>query len=167
MMASECEQRHGSAANGRVRTLGSGRTGCKRCVRTSSTALNAKVAELLLGVPLFPGESGVDQLVEIIKVLGTPSLDEIQQMNQNYSEYKFPQVSSASTPSPSCTPSPPSPLTAHHSPSHHHHSPHHSPLTTLPQVKPHPWSKVFRPRTPNDAIDLVAKFLKCAACFAK
>jgi len=78
------------------------------------------LAELLLGVPLFPGESGVDQLVEIIKVLGTPTLEEIQQMNQNYSEYKF------------------------------------------PQVKPHPWSKVFRPRTPQDAIDLVSKFLKYA-----
>ena len=26
------------------------------------------MAELLLGTPLFPGESGVDQLVEIIKV---------------------------------------------------------------------------------------------------
>ena len=78
------------------------------------------LAELLLGVPLFPGESGVDQLVEIIKVLGTPTLDEIQSMNQNYSEYKF------------------------------------------PQVKPHPWSKVFRPRTPQDAIDLVSKFLKYA-----
>ena len=76
------------------------------------------LAELLLGVPLFPGESGVDQLVEIIKVLGTPTLDEIQSMNQNYSEYKF------------------------------------------PQVKPHPWTKVFRTRTPSDAIDLVAKFLK-------
>ena len=33
------------------------------------------VAELLLGQPLFPGESGVDQLVEIIKVLGTPTRD--------------------------------------------------------------------------------------------
>lgn len=28
-------------------------------------------AELLLGAPLFPGESGVGQLIEIIKVLGT------------------------------------------------------------------------------------------------
>ena len=28
------------------------------------------MAELLLGLPLFPGESGVDQLVEIIKVRG-------------------------------------------------------------------------------------------------
>lgn len=30
------------------------------------------IAEMLLGQPLFPGDSGVDQLVEIIKVLGTP-----------------------------------------------------------------------------------------------
>jgi glycogen synthase kinase 3 beta len=75
-------------------------------------------AELLLGAPLFPGDSGVDQLVEIIKVLGTPTLEEIQAMNQNYTEYKF------------------------------------------PQVKPHPWHKVFRPRTPTDAIDLVASFLR-------
>jgi len=76
------------------------------------------LAELLLGVPLFPGESGVDQLVEIIKVLGTPTLEEIQAMNQNYTEYKF------------------------------------------PQVKPHPWHKVFRPRTPSDAIELVSRFLR-------
>jgi serine/threonine-protein kinase MDS1/RIM11 len=27
----------------------------------------------MLGQPIFPGESGVDQLVEIIKILGTPS----------------------------------------------------------------------------------------------
>ncbi|KAI5017527.1 hypothetical protein ZWY2020_042415 [Hordeum vulgare] len=35
------------------------------------------VAELLIGQPLFPGESGVDQLVEIIKILGTPTREEI------------------------------------------------------------------------------------------
>jgi len=35
------------------------------------------IAEMLLGQPLFPGESGVDQLVEIIKVLGTPTRDQI------------------------------------------------------------------------------------------
>ena len=38
------------------------------------------MAELILGQPLFPGESGVDQLVEIIKVLGTPTKEEIQAM---------------------------------------------------------------------------------------
>ncbi|CAA3009987.1 shaggy-related kinase alpha-like [Olea europaea subsp. europaea] len=50
------------------------------------------LAELLLGQPLFPGESGVDQLVEIIKVLGTPTREEIKCMNPNYSEFKFPQI---------------------------------------------------------------------------
>jgi glycogen synthase kinase 3 beta len=49
-------------------------------------------AELLLGQPLFPGDSGVDQLVEIIKVLGTPTKSEIQSMNSNYMEFKFPQI---------------------------------------------------------------------------
>ena len=49
-------------------------------------------AELLLGQPLFPGESGVDQLVEIIKVLGTPTRTQIQQMNRSYMEFKFPQI---------------------------------------------------------------------------
>eukprot|EP00611_Tribonema_gayanum_P002020 TRINITY_DN114_c1_g1_i4.p1 TRINITY_DN114_c1_g1~~TRINITY_DN114_c1_g1_i4.p1 ORF type:complete len:369 (+),score=147.01 TRINITY_DN114_c1_g1_i4:155-1108(+) len=49
-------------------------------------------AELLLGQPLFPGDSGVDQLVEIIKVLGTPTREEIKAMNSNYTEFKFPQI---------------------------------------------------------------------------
>ena len=49
-------------------------------------------AELLLGQPIFPGDSGVDQLVEIIKVLGTPTKEQIRQMNSNYTEFKFPQI---------------------------------------------------------------------------
>uniref|UniRef100_A0A914NMW4 Protein kinase domain-containing protein n=1 Tax=Meloidogyne incognita TaxID=6306 RepID=A0A914NMW4_MELIC len=76
------------------------------------------LAELLLGQPFFPGDSGVDQLVEIIKVLGTPSRDEIEQMNPNYTEFRF------------------------------------------PMIRAHPWSRVFRARTPADAIDLVSKLLK-------
>jgi len=76
------------------------------------------VAELMLGQPLFPGESGVDQMVEIVKILGTPTRDEIMQMNQTYTEYKFPQITSQ------------------------------------------PWSRVFRSRTPPDAIDLISKLLK-------
>lgn len=75
------------------------------------------MAELLLGQPLFPGESGVDQLVEIIKVLGTPTREEICAMNKNYTDFKF------------------------------------------PQIKPHPWSKVFSPQTPPEAIDLLEKLL--------
>ncbi|KAH9419651.1 glycogen synthase kinase-3-like isoform X2 [Dermatophagoides pteronyssinus] len=49
-------------------------------------------AELLLGYPIFSGESGVDQLVEIIKILGTPSKDQIRRMNKNYTEFKFPKI---------------------------------------------------------------------------
>ena len=74
-------------------------------------------AEMLLGQPLFPGESGVDQLVEIIKVLGTPTKDQIRAMNPNYTEFKF------------------------------------------PQIRPHPWQKVFRSRTPPDAIDFISSVL--------
>ncbi|KAG5396717.1 hypothetical protein IGI04_018531 [Brassica rapa subsp. trilocularis] len=50
------------------------------------------LAELLLGQPLFPGENSVDQLVEIIKVLGTPTREEIRCMNPNYTDFRFPQI---------------------------------------------------------------------------
>ncbi|KAF5955249.1 hypothetical protein HYC85_008105 [Camellia sinensis] len=50
------------------------------------------LAKLLLGQPLLPGESGVDQLVEIIKILGTPTREEIRCINPNYTEFKFPQI---------------------------------------------------------------------------
>jgi len=75
------------------------------------------MAELMLGQPLFPGESGIDQLVEIIKVLGTPTREQIRTMNPNYMEHRF------------------------------------------PQIKPHPFNKVFRKASP-DAIDLIAALLE-------
>ena len=74
-------------------------------------------AELLLGQPLFPGDSGVDQLVEIIKVLGTPTREEISSMNSSYVEFKFPQIRGCQ------------------------------------------WRKVFRNKTPEDAIDFIASTL--------
>ncbi|XP_037039177.1 protein kinase shaggy-like [Bradysia coprophila] len=76
------------------------------------------LAELLLGQPIFPGDSGIDQLVEIIKVLGTPTREQINGMNPNYTEVKF------------------------------------------PQIKSHPWQKVFRARTPPEATLLVSKLLE-------
>jgi len=75
------------------------------------------MAELMLGQPIFPGESGVDQLVQIIKILGTPSKEHIQAMNPNYKEYRF------------------------------------------PQIKPLPWDKVFRSRTPREAIEFLSSLL--------
>ncbi|XP_009104293.3 shaggy-related protein kinase beta [Brassica rapa] len=50
------------------------------------------MAELFLGHPLFPGETSVDQLVEIIKILGTPAREEIRNMNPRYNDFKFPQI---------------------------------------------------------------------------
>lgn len=49
--------------------------------------------ELLLGTPLFPGESGVGQLIEIIKILGSPSKEEVMAMNPSHSaSFKFPII---------------------------------------------------------------------------
>ncbi|KAH7666572.1 glycogen synthase kinase 3 beta protein [Dioscorea alata] len=76
------------------------------------------LAELMIGQPLFPGESGVDQLVEIIKVLGTPTREEIKCMNPNYTDFK------------------------------------------LPQIKAHPWHKIFHKRMPPEAVDLVSRLLQ-------
>ncbi|CEF65997.1 Glycogen synthase kinase 3 alpha [Strongyloides ratti] len=52
----------------------------------------AVFAEMLLGKPIFPGESGVDQLVEIIKILGTPSRENVLKMNPTYSDHRFPDM---------------------------------------------------------------------------
>jgi len=50
------------------------------------------LAELLLGQPLFPGESNVDQLVEIVKIVGTPTREEINAMNFNFADFHFPKI---------------------------------------------------------------------------
>ena len=55
-------------------------------------SLGCVMAELIMGQPVFPGESGVDQLVEIIKILGTPTKEQLLSMNPNYTEFKFPQI---------------------------------------------------------------------------
>lgn len=46
-------------------------------------SLGCVLAELLLGTPLFPGESAMDQQVEILRVLGTPSKAQLMAMNPN------------------------------------------------------------------------------------
>ena len=50
------------------------------------------LAEMLIGQPLFAGESAVDQMVEIIKVLGTPAKENLVAMNKTYSDFAFPQI---------------------------------------------------------------------------
>lgn len=80
-------------------------------------SIGCVMAELMQGSPLFPGESGIDQLVEIIKVLGTPTKEQIQSMNPVYLDHKFPQIS------------------------------------------PHPYSRIFRPSTPTEAIEFLPMLL--------
>jgi glycogen synthase kinase 3 beta len=80
-------------------------------------SMGCVMAELFLGQPLFPGDSGVDQLVEIIKVLGAPSHDQVLAMNKSYPTYNF------------------------------------------PDIRPHPWSKVFKSATPAEAVDLLSRVL--------
>lgn len=48
------------------------------------------LAELLLGRVIFPSDNCVNQLVEVMKVLGTPSKDEIWHMNKVYAVYSYP-----------------------------------------------------------------------------
>ena len=48
----------------------------------------------MLGEPLFPGDSGLDQLVEIIKILGTPTQEQVKIMNPKADEFKFPNIKS-------------------------------------------------------------------------
>ena len=56
---------------------------------SAALSLNS-CSDSLFSLIEFPGESGVDQLVEIIKILGTPSKEEILAMNPDYNEYRFP-----------------------------------------------------------------------------
>jgi len=50
------------------------------------------IAEMVIGEPIFCGESALDQLAEIIKVLGTPTQAQILQMNPNSDEVKLPKI---------------------------------------------------------------------------
>ena len=52
------------------------------------------LAELLLGNPIFVGGSGVDQIIEVIKVMGTPSKEEMLAMNPSHDEISMPLMKS-------------------------------------------------------------------------
>lgn len=50
------------------------------------------LAEMLLGRPLFQGKTDLEQLVEVIKVLGTPSKAQVTAMNPVQGEFRFPAL---------------------------------------------------------------------------
>jgi len=92
-----------------------GATDYDYCIDVWSTG--CVMAEMMLQEPLFPGESGIDQLVEIIKILGTPTIDQVLTMNPGCQDFKF------------------------------------------PQIKAHPWNKVFKGKPDPLAVDLISKLL--------
>ncbi|CEM10291.1 unnamed protein product [Vitrella brassicaformis CCMP3155] len=55
-------------------------------------SIGCVLGEMLLGRPLFAGETSVDQLVKIIQTMGTPTREQMQAMNPNYTEFRFPDV---------------------------------------------------------------------------
>jgi glycogen synthase kinase 3 beta len=57
-------------------------------------SIGCVMAELLLGTPMFPGSSAVDQLVEVIQVLGSPTKKQMNAMNPNCEAKRFPQLES-------------------------------------------------------------------------
>jgi glycogen synthase kinase 3 beta len=59
---------------------------------TDIWSMGCVMAEMMLGVPLFPGNTGIDQMVEIIQVLGTPTREELFAMNPKYPSSNFPKI---------------------------------------------------------------------------
>nr|GMD42293.1 shaggy-related protein kinase alpha [Ipomoea batatas] len=115
------------------------------------------LAELLIGQPLFPGESGVDQLVEIIKANSTSLQFNIMNLDVKLRGYRrdFPShtyvTARASTLEPvsgmkfweeiKCM------------------NPNYTEFK-FPQIKAHPWHKIFHKRMPPEAVDLVSRLLQ-------
>ena len=57
-------------------------------------SMGCVITELVLGRPIFPGATTSDQLVEIIRILGTPTKDDICSMNPHFKDHKFPDIKS-------------------------------------------------------------------------
>ena len=57
-------------------------------------SMGCVITELVLGRPIFPGATTSDQLVEIIRILGTPTKDDICSMNPHFKDHKFPEIKS-------------------------------------------------------------------------
>jgi glycogen synthase kinase 3 beta len=55
-------------------------------------SLGCIITEIILTVPLFPGKDRTDQFVQIIKIMGTPSKEEILAMNPKSKTFEFPRV---------------------------------------------------------------------------
>ena len=54
--------------------------------------------EMITERPFFVGSSSIDHLIEVIKVLGTPTKSQVKEMNPQYDlkDYKFPNIKTKS-----------------------------------------------------------------------
>ncbi|ORM41824.1 Shaggy-related protein kinase theta [Babesia sp. Xinjiang] len=57
-----------------------------------SWSIGCVIAELLIGKPMFAGDTSIDQLVKIIQVLGTPTIEQMYAMHPNYQNVTFPNI---------------------------------------------------------------------------
>ncbi|CAD8114881.1 unnamed protein product [Paramecium sonneborni] len=55
-------------------------------------SIGCVIVEMIILEPIFPGESAQDQLLQIIKILGTPTPEVIKQMNPAKAEVKLPMI---------------------------------------------------------------------------
>jgi glycogen synthase kinase 3 beta len=55
-------------------------------------SIGCVIAELCLDRPIFPGKSAKEQLYEIMKILGTPTKEELTNMNGKYKNLKLPKI---------------------------------------------------------------------------
>ena len=55
-------------------------------------SMGCVISELVLGRPIFLGATTSDQLVEIIRILGTPTKEEICSMNPLFQDHQFPDI---------------------------------------------------------------------------
>lgn len=55
-------------------------------------SLGCIISEMILGRPLFSGITSIDQLVRIIHVLGTPTEEQMREMNPSHTDVNFPNL---------------------------------------------------------------------------
>ena len=92
--------------------------------------------------PLFPGENAVDQLVEIIKVRISKPMIFLQNYKSSLCMAAWKQVLGTPTREEiRCM------------------NPHYTDFR-FPQIKAHPWHKIFHKRMPPEAIDFASRLLQ-------
>lgn len=54
------------------------------------------IAEMVMNRPIFEGENSTDQLLRIIKIIGTPTPEDLVKMNVNELKFQLPKIKAVS-----------------------------------------------------------------------